>query len=82
MKRMCLNRNHSSRVAFRRGLCTECYTDMKLRVDSGRTTWSAMEAEGKCIPVGYVRKTGGFWSKWVIPRARFEFGRRKPGGTQ
>ena len=50
MKWMCLNRKHSPWVAYRRGLCVVCYNDMKKLVDDGKTTWEAMEAEGKCMP--------------------------------
>ena len=53
-------------VARTRGLCYSHYNYLCRQVKAGKTTWAALEAEGKCLP---AQKSGAKWEKmWDKPK--------------
>lgn len=53
---VCL-RPDCTRPASRRGLCRSCYNQAGRYVRDGRTTWTALEADGKVLPARRDKRT-------------------------
>jgi hypothetical protein len=49
-------------IAAHRGNCSTCYRRHCLAVRAGQTTWAALEAEGRALPVQPRRKG---WPNWM-----------------
>lgn len=58
----CLNPNCANKSAFR-GLCNGCYRAAMSAVKANKTTWSALEASGKCYPPTRMKTNA---TKWLL----------------